>query len=417
MDFNIMSFSLKTVSESIPKRVLKGNKPPFSRRIIQEAKEIGLYPYFIPITGQQGHRVTINGKDTVMLGSNNYLGMTEHPEVKEAAKKAIDQYGVGCTGSRYLNGTLDIHLQMEEELADFMGTESAIMFSTGYQTNVGTLWSLAGKKDMVISDQYNHASIVDGCRLAKPEVLVYKHNDMKSLKECASCLDPEKGALEVTDGLFSMEGDLAKLPEIVNICRKEDILIMVDDAHAVGVLGSHGQGTADHLAVEVDVTMGTFSKSFASMGGFIAGNEDLLTDIKHSSRTLMFSAAPPPSNVATAMKAMHIIQDEPEHRRNLWRNAKYLNEGFKKMGLDTGHTESPIIPVIIGEDAHTAAWWRMLLDRGVYTNPVVYPATPRDRNLIRNSVMATHTIDDLDEVLRVYEEVLEILPFEDDDET
>ncbi len=409
----MLSISPKPVSKIVPKRVLKGNKPPFSRRIIEESKEIGLYPYFIPITGQQGHRVTINGKDTVMLGSNNYLGMTEHPEVKKAAKDAIDKYGVGCTGSRYLNGTLEIHLQMEQELAEFMGSESALMFSTGYQTNVGTIWSLVGKNDIVLSDQFNHASIVDGCRMAKPEVLVYDHNDMGSFRECVSKMDPEKGTLEITDGLFSMEGDLAKLPEIVKICNKEEILIMVDDAHSIGVLGNHGEGTANHFGLDVDITMGTFSKSFASMGGFISGNEDLLTDIKHSSRTLMFSAAPPPANVATAMKAMHLIMDEPEHRRNLWRNAKYLNNGLKKLGLNIGHTESPIIPVIIGEDVHTVAWWRMLLDRGVYTNPVVYPATPRDRNLIRTSVMATHTIEDLDEVLSVFEEVLKILPFDD----
>jgi 8-amino-7-oxononanoate synthase len=402
------------VSEQERKRVLRGNKPPFSKRVIQEAREIGLYPYFIPITGEQGHRVTIEGKETIMLGSNNYLGMTEHPEVKKAAKEAIERYGVGCTGSRYLNGTLDIHLEMEEKLSDFMNTESALVFSTGYQTNVGAIWSLAGKHDMVISDQYNHASIVDGCRMAKPKVLVYDHNDIESLRHCVSTLPEDVGVLEVTDGLFSMEGDIAKLPDIHSICRNEDIMIMVDDAHAIGVLGPRGQGTAAHFGLDVDITMGTFSKSFASMGGFISGNEDTITDIKHSSRTLMFSAAPPPSNVATAMKAMELIRDEPEHRNRLWRNARYLNDGLRKLGFDTGHSESPIIPVIIGEDVHTAAWWRQLLDRGVYTNPVVYPATPRDRNLIRNSVMATHTIEDLDEVLSIYEEVLEVLPFDDD---
>ena len=402
------------MSVNIPKRVLKGNKPPFSRRVIDEAKEIGLYPYFIPISGEQGHRVTIEGRDTVMLGSNNYLGMTEHPEVKAAAMKAIEKFGVGCTGSRYLNGTLDIHIEMEEKLADFMGTESALMFSTGYQTNVGTIWSLTGKKDIVLSDQYNHASIVDGCRMARPHVMVYDHNDIGSFKDCISNLPDDKGVLEVTDGLFSMEGDLAKLPEIQSICKKEDISIMVDDAHSIGVLGPHGNGTAAHFGLDVDITMGTFSKSFASMGGFISGNEDTLIDIKHSSRTLMFSAAPPPANVATAMKSMELIRDEPEHRNNLWKNARYLIDGLNKLGFDTGHSESPIIPVIIGEDVHTVAWWRQLLDRGVYTNPVVYPATPRDRNLIRNSVMATHTKEDLDQVLSVYEEVLDILPFDDD---
>lgn len=348
-----------------------------------------------------------------MLGSNNYLGMTENPEVKEAAIKAIEKYGVGCTGSRYLNGTLDIHLEMEEKLADFMDCESALVFSTGYQTNVGTIWSLTGRHDFVLSDQYNHASIVDGCRLAKPEVIVYKHNNMDSMRECIRNLPVSTGVLEITDGLFSMEGDIAKLPSIVEICRKEDINIMVDDAHAVGVLGPKGQGTAAHFGVDVDITMGTFSKSFASMGGFISGTEDLITEVKNSSRTLMFSAAPPPANVATAMKAMELTRDEPEYRNNLWKNAEYLNSGLRKLGFDTGHSESPIIPVIIGEDIHTVAWWRQLLDRGVYTNPVVYPATPRDRNLIRNSVMATHTKDDLDHVLWAYEEVLKVLPFED----
>jgi len=413
MDFNTWNDFREIVSDTVSKRSLIGNRPPFHRRVIEEAMDIGLYPYFIPITGEQGHRVNIKGKETIMLGSNNYLGMTEHPEVKDAAKKAIDRFGVGCTGSRYLNGTLDIHIEMEEKLADFMGAEKALMFSTGYQTNVGTIWSLAGKHDMVLSDQYNHASIVDGCRMAKPEVLIYDHNDMNSLKECIGRLPEDRGVLEVTDGLFSMEGDLAKLPEIVRICKEEDIFIMVDDAHAIGVLGPHGEGTAAHFGLDVDITMGTFSKSFASMGGFIAGNDDVLTDIKHSSRTLMFSAAPPPSNVATAMKAMELIRDEPEHRNNLWRNARYFRDGLRKLGFDTGHSESPIIPVIIGEDIHTVAWWRQLLDRGVYTNPVVYPATPRDRNLIRNSVMATHTIEDLDEALSVYEEVLKILPFDD----
>lgn len=401
------------MADTEKKRVLQGNKPPFSKRVIQESIDIGLYPYFLPISGKQGHRVTIEGKETIMLGSNNYLGMTEHPDVIKAAKDAIDKFGVGCTGSRYLNGTLDIHLEMEEKLADFMGSENALVYSTGYQTNVGTLWSLAGKKDYVLSDQYNHASIVDGLRMAKPNVLVYQHNDMVSMEDCARQVPEDKGALTVTDGLFSMEGDIAKLPEIVDICKKNDFLVMVDDAHAVGVLGSKGQGTANHFGLDVDVTMGTFSKSFASMGGFISGNEDLLMDIKHSSRSLMFSAAPPPANVATAMKAMELIRDEPEHREHLWRNARYLNDGFRKMGLDTGHSESPIIPVIIGEDIHTVMWWRQLLDRGVYTNPVVYPATPRDRNLIRNSVMATHTIDDLDEVLSIYDDVLKILPMDD----
>lgn len=395
------------------KRVLRGHKPPYSKRVIEEAREIGLYPYFIPVTGQQGHVVNIDGKETVMLGSNNYLGLTEHPDVKEAAKRAIDRYGVGCTGSRYLNGTLDIHLEMEERLASFMGSEKAVMFSTGYQTNLGTIYSLAGREDYVLSDRYNHASIVDGCRMSKPNVIVYEHNDVDSMKESLMSVPGDEGILHITDGLFSMEGDIARLPEMREVCRKEDVMMLVDDAHAIGVLGKKGDGTASHFSLDVDITMGTFSKSLASMGGFIVGNEDLLTDIKHSARSLMFSAAPPPSNVATAMKALEIIEDEPEHNRRLWRNAEYLNKGLKQLGFDTGHSQSPIIPVIIGLDAVAMAYWRELLNRRIYTNPVIYPATPRDRNLIRNSVMATHTREDLNRVLDAYEDVMKLIPYGD----
>lgn len=397
------------------KRVLKGNKVPFSKLVIESAMEIGLYPYFIPVTGEQGHRVNINGKDTVMLGSNNYLGMTEHPEVKEAAKEAVDKYGVGCTGSRYLNGTLDIHLEMEELLADYMSAESALMFSTGYQTNLGTIYAIAGKEDYIISDQYNHASIVDGSRMSRAKVMVYEHNDVDSLRGAISQLPPEAGALVITDGVFSMEGDLARLPQIHQAARENDLLLMVDDAHGIGVVGPKGTGTAAHFGLEVDITMGTFSKSLASMGGFIVGKEDLIFEIKHAARSLMFSAAPPPSNVATAMKALEIIRDEPEHKDNLWKNAKYLKNGLQKLGFDTGLSETPIIPVIIGEEPPTMAYWKLLLDSGVYTNPVIFPATPKDRNLLRNSVMATHTIDDLNYALDVYEKVMEEIPLHDDE--
>ncbi|MGA1792654.1 MAG: aminotransferase class I/II-fold pyridoxal phosphate-dependent enzyme [Thermoplasmatota archaeon] len=398
------------------KRVLKGNRVPFSRLVIESAMEIGLYPYFIPVTGEQGHRVEINGKDTVMLGSNNYLGLTEHPEVKKAAKEAIDRYGVGCTGSRYLNGTLDIHLEMETLLAEFMGAEAALMFSTGYQTNLGTIFALAGKDDIIVSDQYNHASIVDGSRMSRAKVMVYDHNDVESLQSIVAQIPGELGILEITDGVFSMEGDIAKLPEIHKVCRENDVMIMVDDAHGIGVVGPKGTGTAAHFGLDVDITMGTFSKSMASMGGFIVGNEDIIFEIKHAARSLMFSAAPPPSNVATAMKALEIMRDEPEHKENLWRNANYLKEGLHKLGLDTGASETPIVPVIIGEEPPTMAYWKLLLDRGVYTNPVIYPATPKDRNLLRNSVMATHTIDDLNFALDMYEEVMEEIPLDDVDD-
>ncbi|MGA1820512.1 MAG: aminotransferase class I/II-fold pyridoxal phosphate-dependent enzyme, partial [Thermoplasmatota archaeon] len=323
------------------KRVLKGNRVPFSRLVIESAMEIGLYPYFIPVTGEQGHRVEINGKDTVMLGSNNYLGLTEHPEVKRAAKEAIDRYGVGCTGSRYLNGTLDIHLEMESLLADFMGAEAALMFSTGYQTNLGTIYALAGKDDFIVSDQYNHASIVDGARMSRARVMVYDHNDIGSLQNIVRQIPKDIGILGITDGVFSMEGDIARLPEISKICRENDVMMMVDDAHGIGVVGPKGTGTAAHFGLEVDITMGTFSKSLASMGGFIVGNEDIIFEIKHAARSLMFSAAPPPSNVATAMKALEIMRNEPEHMEKLWRNANYLKDGLHKLGLDTGASETP----------------------------------------------------------------------------
>ena len=393
-------------------RKLKGNMPPFSKRVILEAKEIGLYPYFMPITGKQSHRVIINGKETIMLGSNNYLGLTEHPAVTKAAKDAIDRFGVGCTGSRYMNGTLDIHLEMEQLLCEFMHTESSLVFSTGFQTNLGTIFSMVSKEDYVLSDEYNHASIVDGCRMSKANVVIYDHNDAGSLGDGLSTVPEKAGILTITDGVFSMEGDICDLPGIHKASRKFDASILVDDAHGLGILGPNGRGTAAHFGLDVDITMGTFSKTLASMGGFIVGNEDLIFQIKHSARSLMFSAAPTPSNVATAKKALEILMDEPEHQRALWKNAEYFNRGLRDLGFDTGRSNSPIIPVIIGEDIVAVAWWKELLNRGIYTNPVVYPATPRDRNLIRNSVMSTHTTEDLNRALDAYEDISKVIPYE-----
>lgn len=395
------------------RRNLEGNKPPFSKPVIQAAKDLGLYPYFIPISGRQGHVVDINGEDTIMLGSNNYLGMTEHPEVKQAAYDAIDKYGVGCTGSRYLNGTLDIHIEMEQLLAEFMGTESALMFSSGYHTNVGTVYSLAGKNDFILSDELNHASIIDGSRMSRANVVVYDHNDPESMDEGRKNIPEDKGILLITDGIFSMEGDIVDLPEFHKICKRDEIFTMVDDAHSIGVLGPKGSGTAAHYGLDVDITMGTFSKSLASMGGFIAGEAELIEDIKHSARALMFSAAPPPPNVATAKKALEISMEDDSYRRNMWKNAEYLKKGLEQLGFNIGNTNSPIIPVIIGIDATTMAYWRELLNRHVYTQPVVYPATPRDRNLLRNSVMSTHTIDDLNGAIDAYEELMELIPLYD----
>lgn len=392
---------------------LKGHKPPFSRRIIQEAREIGFYPYFLPIHGQQGHIVDFEGRPTIMLGSNNYLGMTENEEVKRAAKDAIDRYGVGCTGSRYLNGTLDIHIQMEELLSEFMGTEMALIFSSGYHANVGTIYSLTSKDDTVLSDQFNHASIVDGCRMSKTEVVVYEHNDMDSLKRGITTIPIERPLICISDGVFSMEGDIVRYDALHQICRQSHSFIMIDDAHAIGVLGPRGNGTAAEFGLDVDITLGTFSKSMASMGGFITGNEDVIEDIKHTSRALIFSAAPSPSNVAAAMKALELFMDDQSYKTDLWRNADYLRKGFKQMGLDTGSSETPIIPVILGDEGTTMVYWRELLNRGVYTNPVIYPATPKDKNLLRNSVMSTHKIDDLNKALDTYEKVMKEFPVEE----
>ena len=404
------------MNDKTGKRKLKGHKPPFSRLVRESAKEAGLYPYFLPVTGEQAHIVDINGKKTIMLGSNNYLGMTEHPDVKEAAKKAIDKYGVGCTGSRYLNGTLDIHLEMENLLAEFMERESALMFSSGYHTNVGTLYSLACREDTIFSDAYNHASIVDGCKLSQAEVVVYQHNDARSLKESISTISEDRGAMCITDGVFSMEGDIAELPSIGKVCNDEEILLMVDDAHSIGVMGNHGRGTANHYNLDVDLTMGTFSKSLASQGGFITGDLDIVDEVKHSARALIFSAAPPPANVATARKALEIFMNDDSYRQKLWKNAAYLKKGLKDLGFNIGNTDSPILPVIIGFDATTMAYWHQLLESGIYTNPVIYPATPKDRCLLRNSVMATHTIDDLNKAIDAYEKVLEMIPLDDEDE-
>jgi 8-amino-7-oxononanoate synthase len=396
----------------INRPALKGHKPPFSRRVIKEAKDIGFYPYFLPVSGRQGHIVEFEGRRTIMLGSNNYLGMTENEEVREAAKSAIDKYGVGCTGSRYLNGTLSIHLEIEDLLAEFMGTEKALIFSSGYHTNVGTIYSLASESDMIFSDQYNHASIVDGCRMSKAEVLIYDHNDPVSLEAGFRTIPADRPVLFVSDGIFSMEGSIARYPELRKVCRENGAFIMMDDAHSIGVLGPRGNGTAAHFGSDVDITMGTFSKSMASMGGFISGNEDVIDDIKHTSRALIFSAAPPPSNVAAAMKSLELFMSDQSYKNQLWRNAEYLKKGFKDLGLDTGVSETPIIPVILGEEGSTVLYWRELLNRGIYTNPVIYPATPKDRNLLRNSVMATHTIDDLNQALDMYEKVMKEFPIE-----
>ena len=342
-----------------------------------------------------------------MIGSNNYLGLTQDERVKNAAKKAIDKFGSGCTGSRFLNGTLSIHEELEERLAQFMEMEAALVFSTGFQTNQGTISTLVGRSDLVVGDAENHASIVDGTRLAFGRSLKYRHNDMKDLDEVLSRNGVSGGALIVTDGVFSMGGDIADLPSIITIAKKHGARLMVDDAHSVGVLGKRGSGTAEHFGVidQVDLVMGTFSKSFASLGGFIAGSQDVIRHIKHNARALIFSASPPPAAVATVLACLDILEKEPERLEKLWENFHKMKKGYTELGFNTGNSETPIIPIIIGEDQKTFEFWRLLNEHGVVCNPVVSPAVPPNMSLLRTSYMATHTDEELDKVLDTFETV------------
>jgi 8-amino-7-oxononanoate synthase len=372
------------------------------------AKEVmaaGFYPYFRVVESEQNPEVIVEGKKMIMLGSNNYLGLTSHPKVKEAAIEAVKKYGSGCAGSRFLNGTLDIHVKLEEKLARFFRKENALTFSTGYQTNLGIISSIAGKDDVVVIDKLDHASIIDACRLSYAEVKKFRHNDMGSLEFVLSgCGD--KGKLVVIDGVYSMEGDIAPLPEIVKVCKKYGARLMVDDAHGVGVLGETGRGTAEHFGLEkdVDIIMGTYSKSMASIGGFVVASEDVIHYIKHTSRPLIFSASPPPASVASVIAALDVIDQEPERRERLWHNTNKMMKAFKKMGYDTGTSETPIIPLLMGAMERAFMMWKILSDEGVFVNPVAPPATPPGRCLIRTSYMATHTDEQLDRVLVIMEQ-------------
>ncbi len=372
-----------------------------------KVKEEGLYPYFRPIASAEDTEVIIEGKKVLMFGSNNYLGLTVHPKVKEAAQKAIEKYGTGTCGSRFLNGTLEIHLELERKLANFMKKERALVFSTGYQTNLGTISALASKEDVIVTDKWDHASIIDGTRLSFGEIRRFKHNDMKDLERVLKSIPENKGKLIVIDGLFSMEGDIADLPGIVDLGKKYGARVMVDDAHAIGVLGKNGRGTAEHYGLEdeVDLVMGTFSKSFASLGGFIAGKEYVINYIQHFARSLIFSASMPPANVAAVSAALDIIINEPERRQRLWDNTYRMLNGLKEMGYDTGLSQTPVIPVIIGDDMKTFMFWRELLDNGVYVNPVISPAVPPGRQLLRISMMATHTEEQIDRSLEIFEKL------------
>ena len=364
----------------------------------------GWYPYFIPITENRNGQAVVDGEERIMIGSNNYLGLTYHPEVLKAAKEATDYYGSGCTGSRFLNGTLDMHVELEENLAKFMQDEAALVYSTGYQTNLGVISTLVGKDDYVILDKLNHASIVDGALMSFGEIARFQHNDMADLERVLSKLPEKAGKLIAVDGVFSMEGDIAPLPDILEIARKYEARLMVDDAHSIGILGEHGRGTAEYWGVEddVDLVMGTFSKSFACVGGFVSGDEDIIHFLKHNARSLIFSASMTPSSVATVLKALEIIQQEPERREHLWEIARYMMDGYRKLGFDIGKSETPIIPVIIGDNMKTFLFWRALYDDGVYSNPVVSPAVPEKSSRLRTSYMATHSRDQMDVVLEKF---------------
>ncbi|HDN59216.1 MAG: aminotransferase class I/II-fold pyridoxal phosphate-dependent enzyme [Candidatus Marinimicrobia bacterium] len=372
------------------------------------AREEGYYPYFVPFTGGDGTVVEYDGKKIIMLGSNNYLGLTNHPRLIEAAEKALKKYGTGRTGSRFLNGTIDIHVEFEKELAEFVGKKAALVFSTGYLVNLGVISTLVGKNDVVVIDRYDHASIVDGCLLSRGQILRFRHNDLDDLKRVLDSIPENKGILVVVDGIFSMEGDIAKLPEIVDVVKKrKGARLMVDDAHSIGVLGPNGDGTSAHfgLTSDVDLIMGTFSKSFAAVGGFIAGDEYVVDYLKHHTRSFIFTASLPPSVVASTQEALKIIKGEPERRKHLWNISNYMREEFKKLGFDTSTSETPIIPIVIGDSMKTFAFWKRLFEEGVYTNPVVAPAVPENSARLRTSYIATHTFDQMNFVLEKFEKV------------
>jgi len=364
----------------------------------QQVMAAGIYPYFRVIESDQDTEVLINGKKVLMFGSNSYLGLTCHPKVKEAAKKAIDKYGTGCAGSRFLNGTLDIHIELEAKLAKLVNKEEALCYSTGFQVNQGVISCLTGRNDYVILDELDHASIIEGSRLTFAKTMKFAHNDMIDLERKLKRCEPDKIKLIVVDGIFSMEGDIINLPEIVRLSEKYHASIMVDDAHSLGVLGKNGSGTASHfgLTSKVDLIMGTFSKSMASLGGFIAADKSVINFIKHNSRSLIFSASMTPSSTATVLAAIEIMEKEPERIQHLWDLTHYAQAEFKSLGFETGKSESPIIPLFIRDDMKALKMTRMLLDEGIFVNPVVSPAVPKEDCLIRFSLMATHTYKQVD---------------------
>jgi 8-amino-7-oxononanoate synthase len=374
--------------------------------VVKDAKEAGIYPYFIPLDENEGTEVTYQGRRVIMCGSNNYLGLTTHPKVRQAAIDAVKRFGTSCTGSRFLNGNMSMHEKLEAELAEWVGKEDSLVFSTGMQVNLGTISALVGRNDIVILDKDDHASIVDGAFLSGGKIERYRHNDMEHLERVLQSLPADKGKLLVVDGLFSMEGDIAPLPQMVPLCKAYGVRLMVDDAHAMGVLG-RGHGTAAHFDMTdaVDLIMSTFSKSFASLGGFIAGDADVVDFIKHQARSLIFSASIPPSNAAAALAALEVMREEPERVDRVNQIADKMRVEYRRLGFDTGDSVTPVIPIIIGDDDLTFLTWKLLFENGVFVNPVISPAVSPGRQLLRTSYMATHTDEQLDRVLEVFDKV------------
>ena len=379
----------------------------FDFKDVEIIRQMGVYPYFRVIRSAQEPVVVMDGHEIIMLGSNNYLGLTNHPEIKAAAAAALEKYGTGTAGSRFLNGTLEIHVQLEEKLAEFMQRESALVFSTGFQVNLGTISCLLDRDDVVLLDSLDHACILDGARLSFGRVLKFQHNDMAALADRLQGIGPDRGKLIVVDGVFSMEGDIADLPGIVRLKEQYGARLMVDDAHGIGVLGEHGRGTGEHFGLEdhVDLVMGTFSKSLAAVGGFIAGDHQVIEWVKHHARALIFSASPPPASVASVLAALEIIRREPERRERLWDNTRYMKQELGRLGYDTGMSASPVIPLVVGEDMTAFRMTAMLQEAGVFANPVVSPAVPPGRAMMRTSYMATHTREHLDRALDAFAKV------------
>lgn len=373
----------------------------------QKAKAAGVYPYFRKIESEQDTEVLINGKKVLMFGSNSYLGLTNHPKVIEAAVAATKKYGTGCAGSRFLNGTLDIHIALEDRLAKFVGKDEAIIYSTGFQVNLGVASCLTGREDYILWDELDHASIIEGCRLSMSKKIKYKHNDMESLEKKLQMCDPDKVKLIITDGVFSMEGDVANLPKICELAKKYNAAVYVDEAHGIGVFGNQGRGTCDHFGVtkDVDLIMGTFSKSFAALGGFIATDSVTANYLRHNSRSYIFSASITPASTAAVNAALDIMESEPERIEHLWKVTNYALDGFRNIGCEIGHTSTPIIPLFIRDNDKTFAVTRDLLEDGIFLNPVVSPAVQSQDTLIRFSLMATHTIEQVDRALECIQKV------------